>query len=145
MGAWIIWLALAGVLVGAELLTLTLDFVLVAVAALVAALVALTGLAVPFQLLAFIVAAIGTLGVVRPIARSHVRMPPVRRFGIDALIGREATALSEISRSAGLVRIGGEDWTARPYDPDLVIAEGSAVDVLAIEGVTALVHPREVP
>lgn len=144
MGAWVIWLAFAGVLVGAELLTLTLDFVLVAIAALVAALVAMTGLSVPFQLLAFIITAIGTLGVVRPLARKHVRMPPVRRFGTDALIGREATALSEISRSKGLVRIGGEEWTARPYDPDIVIAEGAAVDVLAIEGVTALVYPREI-
>jgi membrane protein implicated in regulation of membrane protease activity len=143
MGAWVIWLALAGALVGAELLTLTLDFVLVAIAALAAALVAMIGLSVPLQLVAFIITAIGTLGVVRPLARKHVRMPPVRRFGTDALIGREATALSEISRSAGLVRIGGEDWTARPYDPDLVIAKGAAVDVLAIEGVTALVYPRE--
>lgn len=145
MDAWVIWLILAGVLVGAELLTLTLDLALIAIAALVATLVAALGLGPEFQLAAFTVTAVATLGLVRPIARRHLRLPPAQRFGVDALVGKEGLALEEISKNTGLVRIGGEQWTARPYDPDLIIAKGSAVDVLAIEGVTALVHPREEP
>jgi membrane protein implicated in regulation of membrane protease activity len=41
------------------------------------------------------------------------------------------------------VKIGGQEWSARPYDEVSVIPAGSEVDVLQIEGATALVHPRE--
>ena len=53
--------------------------------------------------------------------------------------------LTEVTRSSGLVRLKGEDWTARPYDSTLVIPQGATVDVLAIEGATALVYPQEEP
>ncbi len=56
-----------------------------------------------------------------------------------------ALGLTEVTRHSGRVRIGGEEWTARPYDPTITIPQGADVDVLAIEGVTALVHPREDP
>jgi membrane protein implicated in regulation of membrane protease activity len=38
------------------------------------------------------------------------------------------------------VKIGGEVWTARPYDEDQVIEPGAKVDVFVIKGATALVH-----
>ena len=43
------------------------------------------------------------------------------------------------------MRIGGETWTARPYDEALVIPAGEWVDVLAIDGATAVVHPTTLP
>ena len=49
----------------------------------------------------------------------------------------------EVSATGGLVHLSGEDWSARPYDEDLVIPPGVRVDVFEIEGATALVHPRE--
>ena len=70
---------------------------------------------------------------------------PQLRTGVAALIGREAVVLSAVGREPGRVRIGGEEWTARSYDPDLLIPAGTTVDVFAIEGATALVHPREDP
>ena len=39
----------------------------------------------------------------------------------------------------GRVRIGGEEWSARSYLDDQVIDEGQTVDVVQIEGATALV------
>jgi membrane protein implicated in regulation of membrane protease activity len=53
------------------------------------------------------------------------------------------TVLEEVTAFGGRVRIGGEVWSARSYDESQVIPVGSAVDVFAIEGATALVHPRE--
>ena len=47
---------------------------------------------------------------------------------------------------SGRVRIGGEEWSARSYDETdetLVIPVGRTVDVMQIEGATALVYPRE--
>jgi membrane protein implicated in regulation of membrane protease activity len=40
----------------------------------------------------------------------------------------------------GQVRIGGELWTARPFDETEVIEPGATVDVFEIKGATALVH-----
>jgi membrane protein implicated in regulation of membrane protease activity len=51
--------------------------------------------------------------------------------------------LEEVTRHSGRVRIGGEEWSARPYDETLVIPVGHLVDVMQIEGATALVYPRE--
>lgn len=145
MPAWVVWLIVAAVLGIAEVTTLTLALGLMALASLVAALTAAAGLPVAVQLIAFGVTSGAGLVVVRPIAMRHLRQPPPLRSGTAALVGREALALTEVTRHSGRVRIGGEEWSARPYDPGIVIPEGADVDVLAIEGVTALVHPREDP
>jgi membrane protein implicated in regulation of membrane protease activity len=91
----------------------------------------------------FAVAAVAGIVGVRPLALRHIRQPPTLRTGIAALVGKEALTLTEVTRNGGRARIGGEEWTARPYDPDLVIPAGTTVDVMAIEGATALVYPQE--
>lgn len=143
MGSWIVWLVLAAVLGVAEVMTTTLAFGLLAVAAAVAAIVGAVGLGLPFQIAAFAVAAGAGLGVVRPLAVRHIRQPPLLRTGTSALVGRPASVIEEVTPLGGRVRIGGEVWSARSYDESEVIPVGSTVDVFAIEGATALVHPRE--
>ncbi|HEY2578492.1 MAG TPA: NfeD family protein [Streptosporangiaceae bacterium] len=143
MGAWIIWLIVAAVLGVAELLTVTLALGLLAVAALAAGIVGAAGLGFPAELGAFAVVAAAGLGVIRPIAIRHVKQPPPLRTGVAALVGKTAIVIEEVNGHSGRVRIGGEVWTSRAYDEDLVIPVGTKVDVLLIEGVTALVYPRE--
>ncbi len=140
---WLFWLAAAVALGVAEFFTLTMVFSLVAAAALVAAIAAGLGASLPVQLLAF--AATGGLGLaaVRPIAKRHLALPPLSREGSDALVGRSAWVTREVSATGGLVHLSGEDWSARPYDEDLVIPPGVRVDVFEIDGATALVHPRD--
>ncbi|MFC4908989.1 NfeD family protein [Actinomadura gamaensis] len=145
MEAWVGWLLVAALLGVAEVLTLTLALGLLAVAALAAGLTAAAGLPVLVQGAVFGLFAVGGVGVVRPIARRHIRQPPALRSGTAALVGREAVTLTEVSRAGGRARIGGEEWTARPYDPDLVIPAGAVADVLAIEGATALLYPVRIP
>jgi membrane protein implicated in regulation of membrane protease activity len=127
----------------AEIMTTTLAFGLIAVGAVAAGVVGVAGGGLPFQLIAFGVASAAGLGVVRPIAARHIKQPPLLRTGTSALVGRSAKVVEEITDDGGKVRIGGELWSARPYDESLVIPMGSTVDVFAIEGATALVHPRE--
>jgi len=143
MESWIVWLVLAAVLGVAEIMTTTLAFGLIAVGAVAAGVVGVAGGGLPFQLIAFGVASAAGLGVVRPIAVRHIKQPPLLRTGTSALVGRSAKVVEEITDDGGKVRIGGELWSARPYDESLVIPMGSTVDVFAIEGATALVHPRE--
>lgn len=139
---WLAWLIAAVLLGVVEFLTLTLAFGLLAGAALVAAVAAGLGASVPVQLLAFAVAGGIGLVAVRPVAKRHLALPPVTRDGTDALVGQTAVVTREVSSSGGVVHLSGEDWSARPYDEDLVIPAGVRVDVFEIVGATALVHPR---
>jgi membrane protein implicated in regulation of membrane protease activity len=143
MGIWIIWLIVAAVLGVAEVMTATLAFGLLAVAALVGAGVGAAGGNVVLQFGAFVLASAAGLGIARPFALRHVKQPPPLRTGTAALVGRSAYVLDEITAHSGRVRIGGEEWSARPYDETLTIPAGVTVDVLQIEGAMALVYPRE--
>lgn len=141
--AWIAWLVAAAALGAAEFFTLTLVFGILGSAALVAAVVAGVGAPVVFQILAFAVAAGGGLAVVRPIARRQLSQAPAMRDGSEALIGRKATVIEEVTAESGLIKLSGEHWSARAFDESLVIPAGAAVDVMEIEGATAIVYPRE--
>jgi membrane protein implicated in regulation of membrane protease activity len=145
MVSWIVWLIVAVVLGVAELLTTTLAFGLIAVAAVVAAVVGAFHVDLPFQLAAFAVAAGAGLGLIRPIAIRHLKQPPPLRTGTAALVGRSAIVLEEVTEHSGRVRIDGEEWSSRAYDESLVIPVGTKVDVMQIRGATALVYPRELP
>jgi len=136
----VIWVVIAVALAIGEVLTPGLFFLgPVALAAGAAALAALLGAGTLASLIVFIVCSVASLLVLRPIARRHVRMPALSRTGTDALIGRKAIVTRKVDRLGGRVRIGGEEWTARPYLDDQVFEEGKTVDVIQIYGATALV------
>ncbi|MGY3206204.1 NfeD family protein [Streptomyces sp. TE5632] len=143
MDLWLIWLIVAAVLAVAEILTLTAALGMLSAAALVTAGCAAIGLPLPFQFLVFAVVATVTVLFVRPVAMRHMLQPQEARFGIDALVGRAAYVVSEVSGLGGRVRIDGEEWTARAYDETLVIPPGKTVDVIEISGTTAFVYPRD--
>ncbi|MEU1538806.1 NfeD family protein [Actinacidiphila glaucinigra] len=141
--AWFVWLLAAGVLGAAEFFTLTLVLGLLAGAALVAAVVAGVGIGVAGQLVAFGVAAAAGLVLVRPVALRLMAHQPLTQEGSDALIGKRAEVMQEVTATRGLIKLSGEEWSARALDESLVIPVGAQVDVMEIEGATALVYPRE--
>ncbi|MDP9864719.1 MULTISPECIES: NfeD family protein [Streptosporangium] len=144
MEDWVIWLVLAVVLGVAEIFTLTTALGLLGGAALFAAIAAGLGLPIPLQLMVFTAALAAGVVAVRPIARRQLqRMPAEQRFGVQALVGKPAYVVREVTGRDGRVQIGGEEWSARAYDETLVIPAGAVVDVIEIEGATALVYPRE--
>jgi membrane protein implicated in regulation of membrane protease activity len=144
--AWAVWLIVAVALAIAEVMSLT--FVLGMISGGAAAAAAVAGLGAPtvVQLIVFAAVSALLLGLVLPTVRRHRRTPSAIRTGTARLIGTRAMALSDINTAAGgRVRIGGETWTARPYDEGRLIPAGEWVDVLAIDGVTAVVHPTTLP
>ncbi|MEV7442886.1 NfeD family protein [Streptomyces sp. NPDC091204] len=143
MEPWLMWLIAAATLAIAEVFTLTAALGLLAAAASVTAAAAALGLPAPWQLLLF--AAVATLCVLflRPFALRRLSPRQEKRFGVEALVGKPAYVVSEVSALGGRVRIGGEEWTARPYDDTLVIPPGATADVVEISGSTAFVYPRE--
>jgi membrane protein implicated in regulation of membrane protease activity len=141
MPGWVIWAIVAVALAVGEILTPGL-FILgpVAVAAVAALLVAAVGAGAVVQLIVFIAGALASLAFLRPLARAHLRMPAALRTGSAALVGAKATVLTRVDDAGGLVRIGGEDWTARPYMDGQVFEPGAKVEVAEIKGATALVY-----
>jgi membrane protein implicated in regulation of membrane protease activity len=139
MDEWVLWIIAAGVLAVGE--TLTLGFFLgpIAVAATAAALVALAGGGVALQWIVFTVMSAASLLVLRPIARRHLRTPAQLRTGTAALVGTQAVVIDRVDRDGGSVKLAGEVWSARSYDEDQAFEPGTRVDVLKIEGATALV------
>jgi hypothetical protein len=62
------------------------------------------------------------------------------RTNIDALMGKEAIAKTDIDPlDGGIIKLGGEIWLSRPAD-DAVIKEGSKVRVIRTEGVSLIVE-----
>jgi membrane protein implicated in regulation of membrane protease activity len=143
MDVWVIWLIIAVVLAVAEIFTLTAALGLLGAAALIASVSAVIGLPVPLQFVVFAVASAAGVVVLRPIAQRHMSAPQRRDFGVDALLGKPAYVLQEVTGRNGRVRIGGEEWTARAIDDSVVIPIGATADVLQIDGATAVVYPRE--
>jgi membrane protein implicated in regulation of membrane protease activity len=141
MDAWVLWLIAAVVLAVAEVLNLSFFLFPFAIGAAGAAVAELAGTGTPVAIVVFAVLTAVSFGIVRPIAKRHVRTPPAIRTGTAALIGQPAMVLERIANddASGSVRIGGEVWTARSYDEDRVIEPGTRVEVIEIRGATALV------
>ena len=141
MDPWVIWLIAAVVFAVGEIATLGFFLAPFAGGALVAAIVAAAGGGAAISWVVFLLVSIVLLATLRPLARSHRKMPAQLRTGTAALVGRTAMVTERISNDdgTGSVKLEGESWTARAYDEDAVIEPGRRVHVMEIRGATALV------
>jgi membrane protein implicated in regulation of membrane protease activity len=140
---WGVWLGLAMILGVLELVSLDLVLLMLAVGALSGMVVDLAGLGLPLQLLAALATSVAMLAFVRPTFVKRLHGGPDLKQGFDALIGEEGFTVAEITAQGGQVKVGGEIWTARPYDETAVIPVGAKVRVFEIRGATAYVD--EIP
>ena len=137
---WALWSIAAALLAIGELLTPGLFFLgPLAVAAVIAAVVATIAAGAVAALLAFIGASAICIAVLRPLARRHIRLPAISRTGTAALVGQMALVLVQVDDSGGRVKIGGEEWSARPFLEGEALRPGEQVEVVQIDGATALV------
>jgi|SRR6478609_1445248 len=140
--AWAVWLGLAAFLGIAELVSLDLVLVMLAVGALGGAVTAAAGGPFLLQLVVAGVISVGMLALVRPNMLRRLHSGPELRVGPETLIGLQALAPTDISAHVpGRIKVGGEDWQAKPYDESITIEAGTVVEVLAVRGATAYVHP----
>ncbi|MFE9168719.1 NfeD family protein [Streptomyces kebangsaanensis] len=135
--AWVWWLVGAAGLGIPLVVTAMPEFGMFAVGAVVAAIVA--GFGVVVQVLTFVVVSVALIAVVRPIAARHGKQRPELATGVDALKGKQAVVLERVDGSGGRIKLAGEIWTARALDTDRAYEVGEQVDVVDIEGATAVV------
>jgi membrane protein implicated in regulation of membrane protease activity len=137
---WAGWLALAVGLGALELVSLDLFLIMLAGGAVVGGITALLGGPVALQVVLALITSVALLGVIRPNVVRRLHSGPTLRTGAEALIGKRARVLREMAHGTpGRVKIGGEEWTAEPYDEDDRIEVGEVVDVVQIKGATAYV------
>jgi membrane protein implicated in regulation of membrane protease activity len=139
MPDWVIWTIAAAALAAGEIFTLGFILGPIALAAAIAAIVAAIGAGPEIQFAVFALSSVASLLLLRPIARRHLRTPVALRSGTAALIGERAVVVQRVDADNGQVKIRGEVWTARPFDETDVFEPGTRVDVMKIEGATALV------
>lgn len=137
---WLWWVAGALVLGLVEIASLDLVFFMLAVAAVAAAIAAGLDQGITVQVLTFVATAALLLAVLRPIALRKIKPEGEGdRTNADALVGRTAVVLQEVTDRTGLVKLTGEEWTART-GPGRVLAVNETVHVVRIDGATAIVE-----
>ncbi|MFI9650266.1 NfeD family protein [Streptomyces sp. NPDC052040] len=137
--AWVWWLVGAAGLGIGLVITAMPELGMLAVGAVAAAVVAaLGGDAVP-QVAVFALVSVALIAVVRPIAARHRSQRPELATGIDALKGRQALVLERVDGNGGRIKLAGEVWSARSLNGGLTYEPGEEVDVVDIDGATAIV------
>src|SRR5678816_3568435 len=134
-----IWIGLAVVAIGIELVVTSFIFLFVAVAALVASILAALTIGLPIQLVVF-----AMLALLLPVL---LRRNLVQRFSgrgvpsrTEALVGEtgEVTETIDPVRGTGRVVVNGQDWAARCVEP---VPAGARVEVLDADGIVLIVTP----
>lgn len=140
--AWIGWLVLIAVFLVIEMLTLDFTFLMLALGSAVGLIMGLVGLPLWAQLIiAAAAAALFILFIRPPLLRRLHRGEDPTKSNVEALIGLRGTALADITRVSGQVKVSnGDTWTARS-ETTVTIPQGAPVVIAAINGATAIVHP----
>ncbi|MDO5735524.1 MAG: NfeD family protein [Propionibacteriaceae bacterium] len=131
-------------LAAAELLTLDLTLLMLAAGAAAGGAAALVfpGL-LWLQVIVAVVVAVLTLVVLRPTLLAKVRNAPGYRSSLESLVGSSGVATAQITGSAGEVKVQGQVWDARAFDPGMIVAPGQDVEVYGLDGITLIVYPVE--
>lgn len=139
--SWVGWFSVAVLLAIAEMLSLDLVLLMLGLGAAGGGVAALLGAPFWLSMLVAVIVSMGTLTLVRPamVARLHRGTDLVT--GHAALVGTTAVVVDEVTDLSGRIRLSGELWSARCYDPSETIAPGQKVRVFEIDGATAVVHP----
>lgn len=134
------WWLVAAVGLGIPLIVTALpEFGMLAAGAVAAAVTSKLGGGTVIQFVVFAVVSVALIAVVRPIANRHRDRRPELATGVEALKGRQATVLERVDGSGGRIKLAGEIWSARSFDTDRSYDVGQQVDVIEIDGATAVV------
>jgi membrane protein implicated in regulation of membrane protease activity len=135
----LLWIVVAILAIGGELLATNFLLLFVALAALGAALLASLGIGLPAQLITFSAAAILLPVLLRPqmVRKLAGRGVPSRT---DTLVGlmAEVTQAIDPVLGTGRVNVGGQDWAARS---PTIVPTGAHVRVTGADGILLLVSP----
>ncbi len=136
----IVWLGIFLVLLVLEIISLGLTTIWFAGGALAAFAAALLGANIIIQAVLFLVISLVLLFVTRPIAVKYFNNN-LAKTNVENVIGKTAKVSRQIDNvnSLGEAVLEGETWMARSENNE-IIAEGTLVTVVAVEGVKLIVR-----
>jgi membrane protein implicated in regulation of membrane protease activity len=140
MDVWlVIWLAVAAIMIIAEIASMGLTSIWFAGGALVAAVIAQCGGHWTLQLVCFALVSVVLLIFTRPFFAKHM-MKENEKTNVESLIGQKAVVKERIDnlKAEGVVLVNGLEWTARTAD-DTIAEAGSTVEILEVKGVKLIV------
>lgn len=137
----VVWLALLVILLIIEAVTLGLTTIWFAGGALVAFGLAIAGLDVLAQIVAFCIVSVVLLIVTRPAAVRWLNRERVKT-NAESLVGETAVVTEPISNltNTGRVQVKGQSWSARAAADDVQIEAGRHVKIKEIRGVRLIVE-----
>jgi len=139
------WLILALLFFVGELLTAGFFLVAFGVGAALAALAALLGVDLVWQMAIFVVTSSIAVFSLRRFADKVLPPQQPAQVGIDRVLGKKAIVVETISPldGTGIVRVDAEEWRALPEDESMVIPAKTTVEVLEVRGTRLVVRPIE--
>lgn len=146
---WYIWLILGALFIVAEIFTTGFVLLWFGIGALVAALLALTGLVgLPIQIVVFLVVSIALTIASRTIfERFLMRGSPggELKMGVDSLPGKVGLVVEPSTGALheGAVRVFGSTWRAFPVEGEEPLLQGEQVEIERVEGASVYVRRAE--
>jgi membrane protein implicated in regulation of membrane protease activity len=139
-----IWLLTAVALGTAEAITpIAFGFLPLALAAALAAILALAGVAVGLEWAAFVIGGVAAYAALLPVGRRITRSSGHAAVGAGRWVGRQAIVVADIpSTGNGMVRLESEQWRAES-GTSTPIPAGSTVLVTRVDGTRLVVVPLE--
>lgn len=138
---WQSWLIVALLLAAAEMATLDLTLLMMAVGAGAGCILCALGFNIWIQVLGAAVVAVALLAFVRPSIVRRMHAGPTLENGPKALVGKSGLVLERVTAHNGRVKLNGETWSARALEESQIIEPGSKIGVAEIDGATAVVYP----
>jgi len=135
------WLVLFIVFLLVELVTAgALVSIWFCVGSLVAMAVAYLGAPFWVQMTLFLLISVGLLLGTKPFLKKHMDSKTITT-NADRILTKRGIVEEEINnlKGIGVVKVDGKSWTARNIDGEAIIPVGMEVEVVAIEGVKAMV------
>jgi membrane protein implicated in regulation of membrane protease activity len=145
-GLWYIWMILGALLIVGEMFTAGFVLLWFGIGALVAGLLALTGVVtLPFQVLIFLVVSIGLTIASRTILERFLlkgSQTPELKSGVDSLPGRTGIVVESSAGATGegAVKVFGSTWRAFPAEGESPLLEGQQVRIDRVEGASVYVR-----
>lgn len=144
---WYLWLILGVLFIVAEMFTAGFVLLWFGIGALVAALLAFTGIVgLPLQIFVFLVVSVALTIASRTILERFLPRPGRElKTGVDSLPGKIGVVV-EASKGVlqeGAVRVFASTWRAFPVDGEEPLREGEQVEIERVEGASVYVRRVE--
>lgn len=143
MQSWHLWTIAGLLLIILEMVTPAFFFASFAVAALLTAPAAASGMGLTAQLMVFAGTSIVCMAAVRPLFVRHIYSRSEPRVNTHALLGQSGTVVDPIGHDdvPGRVKVGSEEWRAVSFTGE-PIPPGTRIEITAVCSATLTVRPR---